>query len=403
MDNLEAGITNNNPQVQPTITELFQALIQKHILNSYGKADCFIGLKFNQGGREMLQINVHSTQIPSLLKSKPSDAKNNDPLAGKNRPVDTKHATGIANYIISRVQSDKPWIIGTLTANVDKGKINIDEIWEPICLVTIPKGTFLDITDGQHRTRAIQELMMSEGDNRDLISDDYFPITLVLENDWRQCQTDFRDMAQTKSITKAQLISFGALGRDGITQELIEKVSMFNGKTDKLKQSPGRKTKFIYTSNYIARFVSYAFSNSPNQELLDFDVDRYSQILTQTLNQFFNECQYTNNIAQTESDKLKFKEVIEFKKSCILGVSVGLEILGRLLYRIYDKGNESFYPDRVYQLSQLDWSQGSELWEGNIVSHEISPKGSISYKIINNSNAIKRAITNAIERLDWSG
>ena len=76
---------------------------------------------------------------------------------------------------------------------------------------------------------------MSEGDGRDIISNDYLPITLVLEDDLRQCQTDFRDMAQTKPISDAQLVSFGGLGRDGITQKLVEQVPMFQGRHRKLR------------------------------------------------------------------------------------------------------------------------------------------------------------------------
>ena len=49
------------------------------------------------------------------------------------------------------------------------------------------------------------------------------PITLVLEGNFNQCQTDFRDMAQARQLDKSLLLSFGEFeGRVGITKALLE-------------------------------------------------------------------------------------------------------------------------------------------------------------------------------------
>lgn len=67
-------------------------------------------------------------------------------------------------------------------------------------------------------------------------------------------------MAQTKQLDKSLLVSFGEYeGHIGITKELIDRVSMFQDKTEKVKASPSVKHKLIYTTNYIARFVSCTF------------------------------------------------------------------------------------------------------------------------------------------------
>ncbi len=397
----EINETNTNI-AQPDLVSQFKTVIERRMLENYGKAECFLALGFHQGKREMFQINVHATQLPSLLRADPSDAIKNDPSSGKNRPVDKEHAKKIKQYIVDRVQAKGKWILGTLTANVSAQKIKIDLIWGSVYLVTIPRGVFLDITDGQHRTRAIQELIMSEGDGRDIISNDYLPITLVLEDDLRQCQTDFRDMAQTKPISDAQLVSFGGLGSDGITQKLVEQVPMFQGKTQKIKASPGSGTKFIYTSNYVAKAVSCAFANDPNNKLLDRNVEESAKLLSQCLNQFFSECSDTKSLFERKVEELTVDEVSAFKEDCLLGVSVGLEILGRLLYYTYEEKSNSFDEVMVSKLAKLDWSRKSPLWENNVVRLDTKSKDSTKpYKITASTSAVATAVKVVKDELGW--
>lgn len=391
---------NNNiaNSSNPDLAKQFQAVIQKHIFESYGKAQCYPALRFRQGTREMLQINVPAIEVPTLLKAKPSN--DNDPNSGKNRPLETKHADEIKEYVLLRTNAKKPWILGTLTANVAKGKIEVIPIWESICLVKIPRGVFLEITDGQHRTRAMQQLIMSEGDERDLISEDSFPITLVIEDNLRQCQTDFRDMAQTKPLPPALLVSYGGLGRDGIAQILVEKSPMFKNKTQKIKSSPGSGSKFIYTSNYIAKAVSCALANNPNAELLNYDVDESAELLNKHLNQFFSECSYTSHIFSQE--ELKPDEATKFKEICLLGISVGLEILGRLMNNCYDKQNNYFEESKILELTKLNWSRSSELWINNVVRLDENPKDpNKPYKISASASSVSMAVKQAKKQLSW--
>lgn len=383
---------------QPDLEKQFQAVIERHILESYGKAQCYLALRFQQGEREMLQINVPAIELPSLLKAKPSEA--NDPNSGKNRPLKKEHTAQIKDYVLHRTKAAKPWILGTLTANVAEGKIEIVPIWRTLCLVKIPRGVSLEITDGQHRTRAIQELIMSEGDERDLISKDSFPITLVLEGNLRQCQTDFRDMAETLRLPEALLVSFGGLGRDGITQVLVDEIPMFKNKTQKILASPGSKTKFIYTSNYVAKAVSCTFANEPNAELIEYDVEKSAEVLKQCFNQFFSECHDTKEIFMKE--ELNPDEATFFKDNSLLGLSVGLEILGRLLYCIYKKDSNYFEEEKISHIAQLDWSRESNLWKNNVVRQDVNPKDPTKpYRITASGSAVKMAVDSAKRALGW--
>ena len=185
------------------LNQNLRQVLESYLLKFYPEK-CYLGLRFRQGKREMIQINVPAHDLPIILQTKHSE--NNDPDSGKNRPEVQGHAEEVKQYIIKRIKQDKPWILGTLTANIDPDLIKVIEIAREVCLVVIPRGIKLDITDGQHRKSAIHELI--ESSDGGLIGDNDFPITLVLEKDFNQCQTDFRDMAQSKALDKSLLLSF---------------------------------------------------------------------------------------------------------------------------------------------------------------------------------------------------
>ena len=101
-------------------------------------------------------------------------------------------------------------------------------------------------------------------------------------------------------------------------------------------------------------------------------------------------------------DDLTVEKVADFKEYCILGRYVGLEVLGKLLYSIYDKNNHYFDNDKVHQLSQIDWSRKGQLWTGNIVTIDPNPKNPAKpYKISMSMSSVKIAVDKVKIELGW--
>jgi len=390
---------DTNNIVPPEVKAQFSGFIEP-FFSKYHRDRCYPGLIFSQGKRTMLQINVPAGHFSDILRADP--ATDNDPDSGKNRPEVEGHAKEIKEYVLDCARKEKPWILGTITANVSPDKIKVLEFSRGICLVIITRGVKLDITDGQHRKRAIHELI--ESDEGELISDSDFPITLVLEGDFRQCQIDFRDMAQTRQLDQSLLKSFGEFeGQIGITKELIEQVPMFYEKTEKIKANPAIKKGLIYTTNYIARFVSCVFTNNPNDELLDYNVEKCSEALVKCLNQFISECNETRDIFDRKDKKLKTDEINELREKGLLGRSAGLEVLGRLLHCAYVKGSYSFDQEKVSQLAQIDWRRSNPLWESNLIRIDPNPKNpNKRYKLSTGANAVTDAVKRVKDTLGWT-
>lgn len=389
----EDTINTCQPEPAQRIESLLEPYFSKH-----HRERCYPGLIFQQGKRTLLQFNVPASDLANLLQTKP--ATSNNPESGKDRPEIKGHADEIKEYIVERASKKEHWTIGTITANVAPELITLIELGKSFCLIVIPKGVKLDLTDGQHRKKAIQEIIESE--KCELIRDDYFPVNLILENDLRQCQIDFRDLAQAKAVDKSLLLSFSeSSGRVGITKNLIEQVRMFKGKTDKIQKAPKKKSKLIYTINYIATTVSCAFADNRNAQLENLDIKESSEALANCLNQFFSECLQTQKIAHTNTENLTVDEVITFRQECLLGVSIGIEVLGRLLYYTYDQKNNYFNSSQVSQLAQIDWSRDNTLWQDNVVRIDNTNKNSDRTYMTFGASAVADAVKIVKRQLHW--
>ncbi len=191
----------------------------------------------------------HASELPTLLRSRSTPENSNDPLRHKNRPIDKKHVEEIKEYIRKRAKTNRPWVLGALTANIDPNKIESQLLWGDLYILIIPNQVSLDITDGQHRRKAILEMIENDGSDRDIVATQTFPINLILEGNLEQCQIDFHDMAQTLQIPQTLLVAYSGKGRDLIAKKLIDNVNMFQNKTNLIQKTPGSKSKYIYSAN----------------------------------------------------------------------------------------------------------------------------------------------------------
>lgn len=107
----------NDSSTQPELNQRLDEFLEPYFAR-YHRQKCYPGLIFEHGKRKMVQFNVPADDLPTLLQARPST--NNEPESGKNRPEIKGHAEEVKEYILKRVRKDQPWIVGTLTANVDR-------------------------------------------------------------------------------------------------------------------------------------------------------------------------------------------------------------------------------------------------------------------------------------------
>ena len=354
------------------LAETFATIICSKQIENYGKERIAVGIGNYQGKRLIIQIIVYASEIPNLFST-------------VSRPTIESHVSDIEEYIIKRAKAGKSWILGTLTANVDPDLIQCQSIGSNLYLVGIPNSTPLTVTDGQHRISAIALVMSTE--HRELIANEQIPLTLVLDESQRQADVDFQDMAKGTSIPDSLLVAFNHQGRDAIAKEVVKRVDWFRNSTRWDSASAGSGSKYLYTLNFVANLVGCAVAGEKNALLEEYDdVDKIERIgieLSEILNQFFSNCPATKTLAT--KNELTPDEVRDFRASCILGLGIGLEILGCLIYQ-YRKGNLTI----IEIATKVNWSRDNILW------NKIFPRKKTS---TDSNNLGNLSIDNAIEQL----
>ena len=165
--------------------------------------------KFRQGGRNVYSFTATLREINNLLPDR--DTETETKVSEANRPLTLLHAREIQQYLATRTE----WLVSSILTYVDpkyiefagypiEGGAPSTEIGVLNILKTDTGAKALGIFDGQHRRRAISDLMRS----LDLDSDDphirdlaasKIPILLYEENDIPKLRLMFLDHAESKA------------------------------------------------------------------------------------------------------------------------------------------------------------------------------------------------------------
>ncbi len=355
----------NETATDHNISNILAQLIEPLRLETYGKERIYFGLGDYQGKRLIIHFPVYFSEIPALVSV-------------VNRPINTTHIKEIKDYILNRIESNKAWILGSLTVNVNPDDIHYQPYGFNLYVVRIPNGTRLHIADGQHRIQAITELMGAD-EHRRKISNEQIPLTLVLDSSESQAALDFRDMQEQIVLPPAMLVGFSWEGRNGIDHALVEKVSIFSY-TAIDKAVPGTGTKNIYTISYIASFVGSAIAGNPSAPLLEYDtqelIENAATNLSDQLNRFFSSCPCTAPLVAKE--ELTVADVASFKSNSILALASGLEILGHLIH------SRCATPEQL--ATGIDWSRTSDWWK-DLATPNHSNTGKLREKVKRTASA----------------
>lgn len=370
-----------NQDAHTNLTELFSA-IESLMIKRYNKEKFYLAIVSHQVNRLILSIQVNLAEIPILFNWSSSEQK---------RPLNSNHVKDIKSYLTRRIKNKQPWILGSLTANVNPQQIS----WQPLgfdaCLVGLQIGAKLSITDGQHRIQAITELLNSE--YADVLNDYQMPLSLIVEDNFEQNNADFQDMAKTSPLPNSLTLAYSLEGQGAIARRVCQQVSLFRNSTRWDSSTTGSLNKYTYTLNFIANLVSCAIAGDVKVDLMDDysnsqDIDRVASQMSNLLNDFFRYCPHTSRLAAQE--EFTVQESLEFRKNSILGRSVGLEILGYLLYECRLLSQKPIIS--IQELAtKIDWSYSSDWWTGLLLDN--------SDKLTSQYSVIRQHIQTCIHRL----
>ena len=260
--------------------------------------------RFKQGGRNVYSFTATLSEINNLLPNREPETETQ--VSQANRAITLSHAKDIQRYL----QVTFEWLVSSILTYADPQYTKFTGYPEPdgtpnpdigvLEILKTPTGEkALDIFDGQHRRRAIRDLMRSI----DLTSDDphvqdlatsKIPVLLYEENRIPKLQQMFIDHGKSKATEANTNTRFNqhnpfSLAAVALVENPQFKSSFFNDRVEMERTQVPRSSSSIIAINQLERAIKnleLGYTGRVSQKLLA----DYSNQGQQGLENLYNRC-----------------------------------------------------------------------------------------------------------------
>lgn len=350
-----------------------------------------VGTLYTQGARLCLQTAFPISALAQLVKVKHGKNKTNMPTSVDsakdrvNRPLESNHANTIARYVGDALEDNKPYILPSLTLNLDH-PVKVFAIGETgaarLAIMALPLGIPLEITDGQHRVegvrRALEKIEEETGPVKDAIG-----VMITFTADKSQIHQDFADCAKTKAISDSLLAVYDRRNpANGLVLDLAEQCPLFTHTVDAIKTVISPRTVAAWSTNNLRIMLKWAlfgkqsgeevFVNNAIRVLNERGSDAYAEFLSSLISDIAILTEENSTLkklaALNTSDLSRIPHIRESDKSLIMTGS-GLAVIGLLWYWLTQAKKE--YPGfdanaRLVQIARVNWTEDSGLFKDNL-------------------------------------
>lgn len=343
-------------------------------------------IMFRQGERTMLTTAFLISFIRNRLQANYAEKRGSveQVRSATNRPVMEDHVSSVKNYIKANV--GKRYILPPLTLNSRQPlsiyRADFDSTLQSVWLV-IPPSVKLEITDGGHRKRAIDEALQELPEElADQLSGDALSVMITVENDLAQIHQDFADASKTKPLPKSQLAAYDRRNpANGIVLDLIDRCPLFEGRIDSTSKTLSKLSNKLFLTNQVRQMVKellvggYAMADEQFEQravsiLLSSDSTQYQEQLDRFVgyvNHFTQSVPVLKAIAAMDNSGFANERVRDFREQgwvCLM--ATGLVVIGRIGHLLF-KHDVADWQRFTVHLGELDWRKAGELWQGNII------------------------------------
>ena len=215
--------------------------------------------RFQQGGRDVYAFAIDIETLDKLLPDRVDDRVVKD----ANRPLTPSHARKIQKYL-----DDKDdWLLGTLLLGISPDAVEFRPyVADPKTVtsvgelkISINGSSSMKMFDGQHRRRAIKDLLAELSHSRrhtqrlSSLKAASLPIMLYVEDSIESLRQMFADAAQTKTIERNTVARFDL--RDAFNQAALwiaEESDLFKWRVEMERASVARSSYNIIAINQLA-------------------------------------------------------------------------------------------------------------------------------------------------------
>ncbi len=217
---------------------------------------------FQQGNRTMLSTTLPIKVLRStVMRHSASKGETADrAIDVSNRPIVPEHQKSIASYLLKAIRSGDNYILPPITLNsnsdvqvfVPGGDARTNSGY-----MILPDENTIQITDGQHRFEAINDVMESLGSQEAAkFANDSVPVMMTLSQNVQQVHQDFADAGKTKALPPSLLAVWDTRKPDSdVIMRLIQDVRVLQGRVDATSTSIGKSSPYIFLANQVRMFV----------------------------------------------------------------------------------------------------------------------------------------------------
>ena len=222
--------------------------------------------RFRQGGRDVYYFSLDLGTLDGLLPQRVED----NVVREANRRLTPSHAKNIQNYL----EDESDWLLGALMLGIAPEAVDFvsysDENGGALAenfgelRVRTNRINTMRIFDGQHRRRAIQDVLADldqSGDSQrseklqELLSSS-LTIVLYAESNIRTLRQMFVDASNTKRIESHTVTRFDRRDSFNLAATWVADNSrMFRGRVDMERSSVGRTSEYLLSVNNLARLL----------------------------------------------------------------------------------------------------------------------------------------------------
>jgi DNA sulfur modification protein DndB len=308
---------------------------------------------FRQGRRTHLTGAVPMGFIADKILVQGAEKRSRlaDAKSALNRPEDPSHTAVIAKYLFDNYK--EKYILPPLTLNlrqrVSAYVPGYNAEIKPGYLV-VPRTAALAVTDGQHRTKAIIDLLLKlDAENAELFAADAVAMMITCESDLSQIHQDFADCSRTKPLPPSQVAVFDQRNpANRLLLQMEDRCLLFKGRIDPTSKSLSKNSIFLFLANQLRQLVKELVCGSFAMPDADFEKRATQQLGTEAkmeaaLNKYAEFLNYLtgkipvwNEISKLVPGTLHTSQIpIKRQEGWVCLTVTGLNVIGRIGHQLF--------------------------------------------------------------------
>lgn len=292
-----------------------------------------------------------------------------------NRPLIPEHHRAITDYLISQEDYVLPSLSLCVTEPLHCHIPQSNSVVK-MGVVVLPTSIIYNITDGQHRCRAIKDALAQ----KETLQEDGIGVSIVVEDDLEKIHQLFYDCAQVKPIPASLLTAYNK--RDHLARfvrEISEQVPVFTGRIEQVSKTVGKSSINLFTLNQLrigiidlltgdATQAGRSLKKDMAQKLEEPEIeDEHKAWVVDFYNNFTMVNKQWSELLVAGNPALGAVDTNSLRQKYVHFTGTGLAVLGRIGFCIRHYPNDE--RERLIDAlgKHIDWSRDAKIWRGNIV------------------------------------